>query len=74
MPRDPLTLEQCADMVNHNGADTPHIEDSIRSALEVLKEREENQVGDGRITIERCMFLPLRDDAEPMTEAHAPPI
>jgi ribosomal protein S18 acetylase RimI-like enzyme len=34
----------------------------------------ENQVGDGRITIERCMFLPLQDGAEPMTEAHAPPM
>lgn len=34
----------------------------------------ENQVGDGRITIEHCMFLPLQDGAEPMTEAHAPPM
>lgn len=34
----------------------------------------ENQTGDGRTTIERCMFLALQDGAEPTSEPHAPPI
>ena len=34
----------------------------------------ENVQGDGSIRIERCMFLPFRPDAQPMTEPHAPPV
>ena len=34
----------------------------------------ENQMGEGRIRTERCMFLPLKEGAKPMTEPHAPPV
>ncbi len=34
----------------------------------------ENQMGEGKVRIERCMFLPLREGAKPMEEPHAPPV
>ena len=34
----------------------------------------ENQMGEGKVRIERCMFLPLKKGAKPMEEPHAPPV
>ncbi len=34
----------------------------------------ENQMGEGKVRIERCMFLPLKPGATPMEEPHAPPV
>ena len=34
----------------------------------------ENVVGDGKIKVERCMFLAFRPSAQPMTEPHAAPV
>jgi len=34
----------------------------------------ENILGDGNMRIERCMFLPLKEGAQPTGESHAPPV
>ena len=34
----------------------------------------ENLVGDGTVRIERCMVLPFRPDAQPMSEPHEAPV
>ena len=34
----------------------------------------ENLDGNGRVVIERAMFMPFREGARPMTEPHAPPV
>ena len=34
----------------------------------------ENQMGEGKVRVERCMFLPIQEDAKPMEEPHAPPV
>jgi len=34
----------------------------------------ENQMGEGKVRVERCMFLPLKPGAKPMEEPHAPPV
>jgi len=34
----------------------------------------DNLVGDGNIRTERCMFLPFRPDAQPMSEPHEAPV
>lgn len=44
-----------------------------RVGFEYLRDVD-NQVGDGSIRVERAMFLPLKEGAEPMTEPHAPPV
>ena len=34
----------------------------------------ENQMGEGKVRVERCMFMPLKPGAKPMDEPHAPPV
>ncbi len=34
----------------------------------------ENIMGTGEMRIEKCMFLPLKEGAQPMAEPHAPPV